>query len=148
MRRVLRHGAVWRLGSSSWSLIAVGGIAYASIPDSNGVIHACYHVDGNGQINADGSIRLIDPGATAGKPNTTECRSNEKTLDWNAQGPAGATGPKGDTGATGPQGPAWRNRAKGRHRSDRAAGATGPTGDIGSEPGRRGLPGRPGSRVT
>ena len=26
-------------------LVVAGGIAYATIPDSSGVIHACYHVN-------------------------------------------------------------------------------------------------------
>ncbi len=28
--------------------LVAGGIAYATIPDSNGVIHACYHVNPQG----------------------------------------------------------------------------------------------------
>src|SRR4051812_14343976 len=79
-----------------------GGIAYATIPDGAGVIHACYQVDKNGDINGDGKIRLIDPGSA--NQNTKSCKKDEKALDWNAQGQGatGAQGPKGDTGATGP----------------------------------------------
>jgi hypothetical protein len=48
--------------------IAVGGIAYASIPDSNGVIHGCY-------VKTTGKLRVID---SAGN----ECLSSEKPLSW------------------------------------------------------------------
>jgi hypothetical protein len=34
--------------------LAAAGIAYASIPDANGVIHGCYSKD-------NGSLRAIDP---------------------------------------------------------------------------------------
>ena len=34
--------------------IAVGGIAYAAIPDANGVIHGCYKKEGTDQL------RVID----------------------------------------------------------------------------------------
>jgi hypothetical protein len=78
-----------------------GGIAYAAIPGSNGVISGCYgkHV---------GVLRVID--AEAGKT----CKPFENPIAWNQQGPSGAQGPpgpkgdkgdKGDTGAQGPQGP-------------------------------------------
>jgi hypothetical protein len=61
-------------------LIAVvaiaGGIAFATIPDSEGVIHACY-----GQ---DGSLRVIDD-------STGKCRPHEKPLTW-SQGTTGISG--------------------------------------------------------
>jgi hypothetical protein len=73
---------------------AVGtGIALASIPDSNGVIHGCY----NTGSNPSGALRVIDTAKG------TTCAKNEKPLNWNQ------TGPKGDTGDRGPIGPsdAW-----------------------------------------
>jgi Collagen triple helix repeat (20 copies) len=91
--------------------LLVGGIAYASIPDSGGVIHGCYLSNGN--------LRVID------SPSTT-CKSNETPLDWNAQGAAGATGPQGPVGATGPQGPTGDPGAVG------ATGPQGPKGDTGT----------------
>jgi hypothetical protein len=36
----------------------------------------------------------------------TSCKSGEKLVTWNVQGPTGPTGARGATGATGPQGPA------------------------------------------
>jgi hypothetical protein len=55
-------------------VVALGGVAYATIPDSNGTIHGCYK-------KANGTLRVVDEGAG--------CRSSEKSLDWNQQGPPG-----------------------------------------------------------
>ncbi|HJS94996.1 MAG TPA: hypothetical protein VJ741_12090 [Solirubrobacteraceae bacterium] len=80
------------------------GIAYATIPDSNGIYTAC-------MLNGAGTIRLIDPSL----PSTSlrsHCASFETTITWDRQGqpgPQGPQGPKGDPGPqgdTGPQGPA------------------------------------------
>ena len=68
--------------------LAGGGIAYASIPDSSGVIHGCYKTE-NGQL------RVINvPGKT--------CTPGETPLNWNQTGPNGARGPTGALGPTGP----------------------------------------------
>jgi hypothetical protein len=53
-----------------------GGVAFATIPDSQGVIHACF--------GHDGSLRVIDDAAG-------QCRPNEKTLTW-SQGGGGISG--------------------------------------------------------
>lgn len=86
------------------ALAGAAGIAYATIPDSGGVIHGCYQAN-NGQL------RLIDPqGSATTAPQS--CKNNELAVSWSqtgptgSQGPIGPQGPKGDTGATGPQGPA------------------------------------------
>jgi hypothetical protein len=80
---------------------AVGGIAYASIPDSGGVIHGCY----NTGSNPSAQLRVIDTSKGA------SCSKNEQALTWNQTGPQGPQGvqgaqgpqgPKGDTGAPGP----------------------------------------------
>ena len=66
--------------------LAAAGIAYATIPDSSGVIHGCY-------ANKDGSLRVIDTGSGG------SCDAKKETpLDWNQ---AGAAGPKGATGPSG-----------------------------------------------
>jgi hypothetical protein len=70
--------------------LLAAGAAYATIPDSNGVIHGC-------SANKDGSLRVID--LDAGQ----SCGTKESPLDWNTKGP---TGPQGPIGPTGPQGPA------------------------------------------
>jgi hypothetical protein len=76
--------------------VAVGGIAYASIPDANGVIHGCYNSD-NGALRVFGKSKDFQ-----------QCNAGEKPLDWSQTGPTGLTGPTGPTGtsgATGPTGP-------------------------------------------
>jgi hypothetical protein len=72
--------------------LAAGGIAYASIPDSSGVIHGCYKTVG-------GALRVIDTDK-GGK-----CVPSETALSWSQTGPKGATGAQGATGPTGPSGP-------------------------------------------
>jgi hypothetical protein len=51
-------------------VIAVGGVASATIPGANGTIHSCH--------NAHGALRVIDPSA-GGK-----CQSGEESLSWNS----------------------------------------------------------------
>src|SRR5262249_8112202 len=67
--------------------VAVGGVAYASIPDSGGVIHACYKKNGNH------SLRVIDSSSSK-----EACQASEKPLDWSQTGPTGAAGPSGLSG--------------------------------------------------
>jgi Phage Tail Collar Domain len=51
-------------------VIAVGGVASATIPGANGSIHACH--------NAHGALRVID--STAGG----KCQSGEEAVNWNS----------------------------------------------------------------
>jgi hypothetical protein len=61
-------------------MLVAAGIAYATIPDSGGVIHGCY-------AKKDGAVRVVDPGAGgACDP------KKEAALDWNQTGPQGPTG--------------------------------------------------------
>jgi hypothetical protein len=68
-------------------LVALGAsaaIAYATIPDSEGVIHGCYKTVG-------GALRVI---------NTDEggaCLASETSLAWNQTGPQGEPGPPGQS---------------------------------------------------
>src|SRR5206468_2749447 len=102
------------------ALLGIGaGIAYATIPDTNGVIHGCYTKTG-------GILRVVD------KPQQS-CTKFENPLDWNQ---AGQQGPQGADGAQGPAGPAGPKGDQGD------AGATGPAGP----PGAAGPPGPPGSQ--
>jgi hypothetical protein len=79
--------------AATMALIAAGGIAYANIPDANGVIHACYKKTSPNQ----GTLSVID----TEKGQT--CSGGAISLTWNQ------TGPQGAPGAQGPQGPsdAW-----------------------------------------
>jgi hypothetical protein len=60
-------------------VVALGGVAIASIPSSDGTIHGCY----NGQ----GQLRVIDTESGA------SCVPGETALNWNQTGPAGPPGP-------------------------------------------------------
>lgn len=74
-------------------LVAGAGasVALASIPDSNGMIHACYQ----SPPPAHGAnLQVIDTG------NGGSCSGGMVALNWNQ------TGPQGPAGPTGPQGPA------------------------------------------
>jgi hypothetical protein len=51
-----------------------GSVAYASIPDSSGVIHGCYN-------NYTGALRIIDSGASS-------CYADETGLNWNQSVPS------------------------------------------------------------
>jgi len=64
------------------AVLVGGGIAYATIPDSTGKIHACYKTSG-------GSLRVIDSGS---------CLSSEAPLSWSQTGPQGSQGVQGDRG--------------------------------------------------
>src|SRR5690349_24561598 len=77
--------------------------AYAAIPDINGVIHGCYHVNGQGQVDGSSNLRVID--AASSNKDGKACKKDENALDWNQQGVQGPQGPQGVQGAQGPQGP-------------------------------------------
>jgi hypothetical protein len=62
------------LGIITYSVIT-SGFARASIPDSNGVLHAC--------LAKSGSIRIIDDSLET-------CRSQETAISWNTTGPSNA----------------------------------------------------------
>lgn len=62
-------------GAAALVCVAAGGVAYASIPDSSGVIHACY-------TRSSGALRVSDAGT---------CTSKETALSWNTVGRAGLT---------------------------------------------------------
>ena len=70
--------------------LGVVAIAQAAIPDSNGVIHGCYHQNS-------GDLRVVDKGVA--------CGNNETALSWSQTGPQGLQGPQGQPGPQGPQGP-------------------------------------------
>ena len=83
------------------SLAGVAGVAYATIPDGNGLFTACRH-------NLTGAVRLIDP-SIGGRSLLGRCTPQETQVSWNEQGQpgaTGATGPQGPAGPAGPHGPA------------------------------------------
>ena len=104
------------------------GVAFATIPDAGGTIHACFARSG-------GSLRVIDAGVT-------NCKSGEISLNWNTQG---APGPAGPQGAPGPAGPAGAAGAKGDPGAAGAQGPQGPAGPAGAA-GPQGVPGPQGAQ--
>ena len=48
-------------------VVALGGVAYATIPDSSGTIHGCFS-------KQNGNLRVIE--------SSSECRTNEEALNW------------------------------------------------------------------
>lgn len=105
-------------------VLAAGiGVASAGIPSNGGKIFGCYAKQG-------GALRVV----SAGK----KCKSNEKALFWNQQGP------KGDAG---PAGPGGNSPQKGAQGQNGANGAKGPKGDTGAK-GAKGDKGDPGAGLT
>jgi Collagen triple helix repeat (20 copies) len=88
MSRIIRSKRFWIIAVVMTA--ASTGAAYATIPDNDGVIHACY-------TKAGGTLRVIDA-------SVTNCKSGETALDWNQQGQPGQPGPPGPQGEQGAQG--------------------------------------------
>lgn len=78
--------------AAAGALVMTAGLATASVPSADGVVHGCR--------NARGALRVIDTEAGA------RCARNEVALDWSQRGPVGPKGEDGATGARGPRGPA------------------------------------------
>lgn len=81
--------------------VLASAVVWATIPGSDGVIHACYKSQ-NGLLEQSGDLRVIDPNKGE------RCQANEQALNWNvmgATGPQGPPGPQGPQGDLGPQGP-------------------------------------------
>ena len=90
-----------RFNPRAWIIVSIvaltlgvgGGVAaYASIPDSNGVIHGCY--------NKVGDLRVIN--TDTGR----RCRNAATALTWNQTGPRGPAGPSSLSVSTVTGGPA------------------------------------------
>lgn len=82
---------------------AAVGIAYASIPDSGGVIHACYSPNGAKDTNG-AQLNIIDS-------DSASCAKNHQEVTWSQTGPQGDKGDKGDKGDPGDPGPAGPSAA-------------------------------------
>src|SRR3954454_5677080 len=108
------------------AVLAVGGVAAAAIPGSNGKLDGCYTKIG-------GLLRVID------KSKGEACLSRlEVPISWDQAGQQGPVGPTGPAGPTGP---------KGDNGDPGASGAQGLQGDIGpvGPQGDRGPQGEPGT---
>ncbi len=113
MEALRRHAAGFVLGLIA-IMVASGGYALASASDDE--LHACVE-KGNGRLTY--------------ARERSDCKSGEKFLTWNVQGPKGdrgpqgPAGPKGDTGPAGPAGPAGPGGPQG---DTGPAGPAGPAG--------------------
>jgi len=72
-----------RIAIAAVTLLVLGGaVAYATIPDSSGVIHGC-------RKNSGGNVRVIDSGAGQ------TCPTGWTPLNWSQTGPQGPAGASG-----------------------------------------------------
>jgi len=95
LRRSKKVGAF--LGVAGLAALLAGTVAYATIPESNGIIHGCYLNNAGGALPpiigaSQGTLRVVDP--SKGQA----CDSNETPLSWNQVGQRGAAGPQGPAG--------------------------------------------------
>jgi hypothetical protein len=74
-------------------ILAIGGFAFAAIPDRSGVIHACYK-------KKKGTLRVSSSG---------RCSRKERKLAWNRRGRTGNQGARGRPGPRGPAGTAGKD---------------------------------------
>jgi hypothetical protein len=81
--------------AASALVLAGTGTALASIPDSNGVFHACYTPTSNG---SPATVKVINTALSGG-----HCLSGQKGMRWSQTGPQGPQGPAGPSTA-GPAG--------------------------------------------
>jgi hypothetical protein len=79
LRKLAIGGAVFGVAA-----VVAAGVAFATIPDSGGVIHGCYVTSANPH-----KLKVIDSAIT---PN---CPAGYTGLNWNQTGPPGPTGPAG-----------------------------------------------------
>lgn len=122
MKKLVRKR--WIVATTIVALLAASATAYATIPNSDGSVSACY-------MRSSGQMRLIDP-------SRQHCAAPvEVPISWNLKGQTGATGPQGPQGAAGPkgangtQGPSGPAGAQGPAGPQGPAGAAGPAGPAG-----------------
>lgn len=75
--------------------LVMSAVGLANIPDSNGVISACFKKSSPNQ----GTLRVVN--TEVGQ----SCSPSEMALTWNQTGPPGSQGPQGPQGPQGAQGP-------------------------------------------
>ena len=113
---------VWdRIGGTGRAVVLLGvgllggaaAVAVASVPDGNGVIHACYSATASNGVpvtTGGANLTVIDPSAGQACATTSAAGAPvaQRAISWNQTGPAGAAGPQGmpgPQGQPGPQGP-------------------------------------------
>jgi Collagen triple helix repeat (20 copies) len=109
------------LAATAVATLTTVGVASASIPSPDGVIHGCYaktDATQDGIKYGKGDLRVVDEGVP--------CKSNELAMSWNTQGPKGDPGPQGVQGEPGPTGDQGPQGIQG------PAGPQGPRGEPGT----------------
>ena len=99
LSRIGRRGRAALLVAAGASLGA-GAYVAADVPDSSGVIHACYQLSDPPPAPphvTPGNVRIIDPSAGQACGNRG---GTEVSLDWNFKGPTGVRGSQGPAGNT------------------------------------------------
>lgn len=124
MRSCLKGKRVALVAAVALAVLAVAGVAYATIPSGGGVYTGCV-------LKGVGTIRLIDPSLSS-RNFEGHCTALEQQITWNQTGPPGLAGATGPAGATGRPGPAGATGPAGAAGQPGVAGATGPTGPIGA----------------
>jgi type VI protein secretion system component Hcp len=99
VRLIAQIGRRWRAVLLVLAGALVGGAAFAAadVPDTSGVIHACYQLsDPNQPPNqTPGNLYIIDPSRGQSCPGPA---GSAPALDWNFAGPRGSRGPQGPPG--------------------------------------------------
>jgi hypothetical protein len=98
-------------------VIMGGGIALASIPGGDGVIHGCYQ-------KSNGQLRVVDVADDG-------CLNSELALQWNQTGLQGVQGPLGPQGVQGPRGEIGSQGPQGLQGGPGPQGTQGPQGPVG-----------------
>ena len=107
MRLLKRRPSPSMIVASIALVVALGGVAVASIPSPGGVITSCYNT-------STGAVRIVDAARTRA------CATGETFLNWNQKGQKGATGA---TGRPGCHRRDWRQGAQGRIQEHSPRGA-------------------------
>jgi hypothetical protein len=95
MRKAGRRNALL-VAAVAIVVLAAGGVAYATIPDSGNTYTAC-------MLKNVGTVRLIDP--SLGNPSLMgRCTALETQISWNQQGQKGDPGAPGAPGKNGTDG--------------------------------------------
>ena len=85
--RLSVNGRALLAAVASATAAMAGGIAYAAIPDSSGVIHGCYNPNGADSPNGT-TLSIVNS-------DTSSCRNNQTAITWNQTGPQGLAGDDG-----------------------------------------------------
>ncbi|GEM_PF-6992784 len=78
LKKLMGRGPVVVVVCVGVVLAAAGGFATAAVSDAHGAVHACYHVDGQGNVGADSTLRVIDPTST--KNGGGACKKDERPI--------------------------------------------------------------------